>query len=237
MGNFDRRTLALHARGADDDVRVGVPSPQHVDDVANRGAFQRRHDSDLARERGQRTFPRAVEESFRFEPLLQLIEGQLQRAQAVRLEMLADQLILALRLVHRNPAARDDAQAVHRLELEVAQRRPEHEPAQLAGGVLQGEIQVAGVPDPAIRQLTLHPHFEELGLDEIAQPDGELGDRKRSARLGNRCGRRRRRHRAIVLTIVLFKREVEQVGHGGQSSPAATCACAERAISAIASAL
>ena len=97
---------------------------------------------------------------------------------------------------------------------------------------------MAGVPDPAIRQLALDPHFEELGLDEIAQPDGELGDRKRSARLGNRCGRRRlRRLRAIVLTIVRFKREVEQVGHGGQSSPAATCACAERAISAIASAL
>ena len=33
------------------------------------------------------------------EPLLQLIEGQLQRAEAVRLEVLADELILALRLV------------------------------------------------------------------------------------------------------------------------------------------
>ena len=50
-----------------------------------------------------------VEQPFVLQPLLQLIERELQRAQPVRLEMLADQLVLALRLVDRDAAARDDA--------------------------------------------------------------------------------------------------------------------------------
>ena len=40
-----------------------------------------------------------VEQPFRLQPLLQLLEGELQRAEALRLEVLADELILALRLV------------------------------------------------------------------------------------------------------------------------------------------
>ena len=54
------------------------------------------------------------------EPLLQLLEGQLQRAEPVRLQVLADDLILALRVVDAEPAARDDPQAVLRLEAQVA---------------------------------------------------------------------------------------------------------------------
>ena len=76
---------------------------------------------------GQRPLARRVEQPFRLQPLLQLIERELQRAEAVRLEMLADELVLALRLVHRDAPARDDAQAVGRLELQVAQRGPEHD--------------------------------------------------------------------------------------------------------------
>ena len=68
------------------------------------------------------------------QPLLQLFEGELQRAEALRLEVLADELILALGLVDRDAAARDDAQAVGRLELQVAQRRPEDDAADLRCG-------------------------------------------------------------------------------------------------------
>ena len=59
---------------------------------------------------------RGVEQSFRREPLLELIEGELQRAEPLGLEVLADDLILALRVVDADAAARDDAQAVLRLE-------------------------------------------------------------------------------------------------------------------------
>ena len=41
------------------------------------------------------------------QPLLQLVERELQRAEPVRLEVLADELVFALRLVDRELAARD----------------------------------------------------------------------------------------------------------------------------------
>ena len=97
--NVRRRVLALHTRRADYEVRVPVAAPQDLDDVANRRAVERGHDADLAGQRGQRTLARRVEQPLVLQPLLQLIERELQRAEAVGLEVLADQLILALRLV------------------------------------------------------------------------------------------------------------------------------------------
>ena len=155
---------------------IRVSPPQHLDDVANRRAVERRDDADLARERRERPLPRRVEQPFRLQLLFQLLEGELQRAEAVRLEMLADQLIFALRLVDGYAAARDDAQSVGRLEFEVAQRRPENHRADLRGAVLEREIQVAGVPHAAVRELAFDPHLEELGLEQIANADGQLGD-------------------------------------------------------------
>ena len=69
---------------------------------------------------------RLVEQALGRQTLLQLIEGELQRAEAFRLEVLADDLILALRVVDADPAARDDPQAVLRLEAKQPERRAEH---------------------------------------------------------------------------------------------------------------
>ena len=162
--DLERRALALHARRTDDEVRVGVAPAEHLDDVADRRAVERGDDADLARQRRQRPLARGVEQPFGLQPLLQLIEGELQRAEPLRLEVLADELIFALGLVDRDAAARDDVQAVVRLELQVAQRRAEHHALDLRAGVLQREVQVAGVPDAAVRELALDPDFEELGL-------------------------------------------------------------------------
>ena len=105
------------------DCAFAIAPAEHLDDVADRGAVERRDDADLARQRRQRPLARLVEQPFGLQPLLQLLEGELQRAEPLRLEVLADDLVLALRLVDRHAAARDDAQAVRRLELQVAQRR------------------------------------------------------------------------------------------------------------------
>ena len=48
----------------------------------------------------------------RLQLLLQLLERQLQRAESLRLQVLADELILALGLVDAELAAGDDVQAV-----------------------------------------------------------------------------------------------------------------------------
>ena len=100
--------VALHARRANHEVSVGIPAAQDVDDVADRGAVERGDDADLAGKGRQRTLAGLVEKTFGGQSLLQLIEGELQRAEAFRLEVLADDLILALRVVHADSPARDD---------------------------------------------------------------------------------------------------------------------------------
>ena len=66
----------------------------------------------LPRQRGQRALACGIEQAFGLQLLLQLLERQLQRAEAARLQVLALQLVLALRLVDAEPAAGDDVQAV-----------------------------------------------------------------------------------------------------------------------------
>ena len=101
-------------------MRVGIAAAQHLDDVAHGRAVERRDDADLARQRRQRALAALVEQPFACEPLLELIERELQRAEALGLEVLADDLILALRVVDADAAARDDAQSVLRLEAQIA---------------------------------------------------------------------------------------------------------------------
>src|SRR5581483_569939 len=103
---------ALYARGADDQMRVRVAPAEHVDDVANRRAVKRGDDADLARQRRQRPLAVGIEEPFLLQPLLQLLEGDLQRADALRLEVLAFELIFASRLVDGDLAARDHVLAI-----------------------------------------------------------------------------------------------------------------------------
>ena len=149
--NVERGAVPLNPRGADDDVGIRVSAPQHLDDVANGGTVERRHDADLAGKRRQRTLAARVEQALGREALFELVEGQLQRSKPLRLEMLADDLILAFRVVHADATARHDAEPVARREAQGAHGRPEHDPLELRAGVLQREVHVAGIPDAAVR--------------------------------------------------------------------------------------
>ena len=99
-----RGTLALDARRTDHDVRLRVALGQHRQDVADRRAVERGDDADLARQHRQRPLARRVEQPGGVEALLQLLEGQLQRAQPLGLQRLADELILALGVVDADAA-------------------------------------------------------------------------------------------------------------------------------------
>src|SRR5437763_7433596 len=187
-------------------MSVRIPPPQYFDDVANRGAVERRHDANLARQRRQGAFPRRVEQAFLLQTLFQLFECELQRTESLRFEMLADKLIFALRFIDRNLAARDDARAVGRFEFEVPQRGLEHEAAQLRAIVLQREVQMTGVPHAAVGQFTFDPHLEQLGFEQSADLDRQVSDGE-NATDGRRCCR-------LGLRLsVFFKKWIEQIRH------------------------
>ena len=116
--DVEGRPFALNPGGTNHDLRIRIPSPEHLDDVPNRRAVERGHDPDLPGQRRERSFPRRLEQPFGLEPLLQLVERQLQRSKPLRLQVFADDLIFALGLVDRNLAACDDAQTVSGLEFQ-----------------------------------------------------------------------------------------------------------------------
>src|SRR5262249_27314692 len=113
--------LALNSCRTNHDLCVGGAPAQHLDDVANRRAVERGAARDLLRQVRQRALSRRVEESLDLQALLELIEGELESPESLRLQMLADDLVFALGFVDRDLAACHDAQAVGRLELQIAQ--------------------------------------------------------------------------------------------------------------------
>src|SRR6185503_2320458 len=163
-GNLTGGPFALDARRPDDQMRVRISPGEHLDDVADGRAVERRHDADLAGQRGKRPLATLVEEPLVLKPLLQLIEGKLQRAEALRLEVLTDQLVFAFWLVHRDEPPGDHREAIGRLELQISQRRPENDGAYLSGGVLQREVEMAGIPDAAVGELAFDPDLGEFAL-------------------------------------------------------------------------
>ncbi len=94
-----RGALALDARRTNHDMRLGIALGQHRQDVANRRAVKRGDHADLARQHRQRPLARRIEQPGGLEPLLQLLERQLQRAEALGLERLAHDLVFALGVV------------------------------------------------------------------------------------------------------------------------------------------
>src|SRR5262245_30241878 len=125
--------------------------------------------------------------------------------------MFADELVLALRFVHRHAPARDHAQTVRRLEFQVAQRRSKDDRSNLRRAVFEREVQMSGIPDAAVREFTLDPDFEELLLEQIADPDRQLRDREnapcRRTLEVTRAGGGRSLDRLLGL-LVLFKRKI-----------------------------
>ena len=74
-------------RRTDDDLRVGIAALEHRQDVADRRAVERGDDPDAAGQERQRPLARLLEEAFRgCRRVRQLLERELQRAQAARLE-------------------------------------------------------------------------------------------------------------------------------------------------------
>ena len=189
-------------------MRVGVAPPEHLQNVPERRAFERRHDADLARQRWQRPLACTIEQAFGVELLLQLIEGELQRAQPLRLEVLADDLVFALGIVNAQPAAGDDVQPVFGLEAQIPDRRPEHDALDLRPAVLQREIHVAGVPHAAVRDLAFDPDVAEAALDRVADFRGQLRHGEDAA-----IERPRRRRGVVAERSVFLERPIEQVAH------------------------
>ena len=114
--DFFHRALALHQRGEEADVQAREAARENLDHVGDGGAARRGDDADAPRKARQGALALRREESLGGQFLLELLEGQLQRAESLRLEQFDQQLVFAARFVDVDAAARQHRQAVLRLE-------------------------------------------------------------------------------------------------------------------------
>ena len=108
--------VALHGDGVEEDVEAGVAAGDDGEEVANDSASGRGDDACGVRECGQRAFAFGVEEAFGFEALLELFEGELERACADGFHGFCDELHLSALFVDADASADEDVKAVFRAE-------------------------------------------------------------------------------------------------------------------------
>jgi hypothetical protein len=141
--DFLHRALALHQRGEEADVQAREAARENLDHVRDGGAARRGDDPDAPREARQRTLALGREEALGGQLLLELLEGQLQRAQSLRLQQFHQQLVFAAGFVDIDAAARQHRQPVLRLEFPEAVGGAEGHALHLRIAFLQGEVVVA----------------------------------------------------------------------------------------------
>ena len=180
--NLGGRRVALHGDREEQHVEAGVAAADDVEEVANHRAGGRGDDADGARKCGQRPLAGGVEEAFGLEPLLELFEGQLQRAGADRLHGFGHQLHLAALLVDADPAAHQHVQAVLGAKAQQHGLAAEEHDGQLRVGVFEREVDVAGGRGAVVGDLALDPDVAVLLLDQLANLADQLAHRPDAAR-------------------------------------------------------
>src|SRR6267143_4103111 len=182
LGDLLGRAFSLHPARRDHDVELAEAPADHAEDVPERGAAGRGHDADLPRKSRQLALAGLVEEPFRLQARLQLLERELQRAQPFGLEQLDDQLVFAALGVDLDAAEGHHVQAVGRLELDAVATIAKQDDPNLRVRVLQGEVRVPRAVQAVVRDLALDPHGREAILEHLLQASRQLGDREHRAR-------------------------------------------------------
>ena len=131
--------------------------------------------------RGSGRFRSGANRPFGGQLLLELLEGQLQRAQALRLERLHQQLVFAAGLVDVDAAARQHGQAVARLEFPVAVRGAEGHALHLRVALLEGEVVMAAGGQLQAGDFARHPDILEFGIEGRADGGVQLADGENAA--------------------------------------------------------
>src|SRR5207245_8712112 len=165
VGDLAGGALTLDPDGPDDDVKVAEAAADDAQHVADGGAGRRGDDADLPRKLRERPLAPGVEEALGLEPRLELLDGDLERAEPLRLHELDDHLVFPAGGVDLEAPERQHVQAVLGLEADAAQAVPEEHDADLGLVVFEREVRVAGAGDTEIADLALDPERHDLLLE------------------------------------------------------------------------
>ena len=126
---------------------------------------------------GKRLLARGIEEALGVQALFQLIEGELQRAEADRLDVLDIKLIFAAGFVDADGAAHGDVQAVLGTEFQAGKLGAETDAANLRAIILEREIEMAGLGGVRVGHFALDENVGKLAGEQVADAHGEVAHR------------------------------------------------------------
>jgi len=158
-------------------VQVREAPLQDAHDIAYRGAARRSNQSHALRQHGKRFFPPGIKQALSVEALFQLLEGELQSAQADRLHVFDIKLVLTARFVDADGAAHGHMQAVFGTKFQARQLRAKTDATHLRVIVLEREVEVAGLRCVRVGDLALDENVGELASEQIADARGEIAYR------------------------------------------------------------
>ena len=170
--------FALHLHRQHLDLHQRKAPREHAQHVAHRGARGRGQHREAAHEGGQGALALGLEQAFGGQLLFQFFERAAQRAFAGFLQRIQDQLVVAARLVQREAAAREHAQAFARDEVQPLALRLEQGAAHLGARILQREVEVPGARPREVAQFALDPHQREGAFQQVARQRVELAGRE-----------------------------------------------------------
>ena len=119
-----------------------------------------------------------VEQTFRFQFLFQLLEGQLQGPQSLGFHDFHDELVFTSGFVHTDATLTEHLKARFGHKTHVAVLRTEKNRPDLTLLVLQGKVVMTGSRNTEIGDLPFHPDKAIVGFEESFDPGIELTDCK-----------------------------------------------------------
>ncbi len=173
---FSGGLVALHRNGIDGEVERGQAAPGDAEEIVHRCPVGRGDQGEMLRNAGQGAFAVLVEESLGREPPLQCLEGLLQRPSSLNLDSIDDQLVFAPRFVYRDAPPANHMRAVLERSGEVALLQAEEHRLDLAGRVLEGEVEMARGWSVQVGNFAGDADKGKAALDQGADGGVELAD-------------------------------------------------------------
>src|SRR5690606_28037931 len=172
--------------------------------------------------RSRRAHPTLTEEPLLLEPLLELLEGERQRALPHRLDALDDQAVAALRGPHVDRALHQDREPFAKAEAQALRHRGPDLHLNRCVRILEAEEEVApGMRAAVPRDLPADPDALEPGLEGALDGPRELTDAQDLPLWRGRCGRRRGGVRPRSRPGGRFRRRIEEPRLQGRAAAGA----------------
>src|SRR5215472_2883215 len=142
-----------------------VSSPQYIQNVVNCRSARRGHNTDTPRQGRNRLLTRLIKQPFDCELRFELLERNLQRASALRLQIFGNKLKLAATLVHSYSPTREDLHAVVWTKSQETRLHSKHNYTKLSLTILQREVKMSRLRRTIVRDLAADPDVGVFALN------------------------------------------------------------------------